>query len=241
MPSTPTVATADHPVLTREDEPAMVARDVYRFFHAGDEETLALRGIDLSVRPGEVVAVFGPSGSGKSTLLSCLAGLDDPDGGSVHVLGERLSRRPEAVRAMLRACHVGVVYQSNNLLPHLTVGQNVSLAQRLVGRAYRRRPDIGQLLAELGIDNRRGALPAQLSGGETARAALAVALANDPQVLLADEPTGELDHETEAGVLRLLASRAEDGAAVLIASHSTAVERNADRVIRLEDGRVVSS
>lgn len=108
--------------------PALAARSLYRFFHAGDDETLALRGVSLEIRAGELVAVVGPSGSGKSTLLACLAGLDEPDGGSVWIAGQRLSRRPEAERAAIRARSVGMLFQSGNLLDHLSVAHNVTLA-----------------------------------------------------------------------------------------------------------------
>src|SRR3954452_6685185 len=163
----------------------LVARNVYRFFRAGDEETLALRGVSLSVDVGETVAVVGPSGSGKTTLLSCLAGLDEPAGGSVLVCGERLSHRPEAERAALRARCVGVLLQSENLLPHLRVRENVALAQRARHRTGH--PRVDDLLESVELAHRAQAYPSQLSGGELARAGLAVALANDPPVLLADE------------------------------------------------------
>jgi len=112
---------------------ALEARDLYRFFHAGDDETQALRGVSLSLEPGEMVAVLGPSGSGKSTLLACLAGLDEPDGGTVRIAGERITRRSEAERAMVRARGVGVLLQAGNLLDHLSVLGNVELAQRVAG------------------------------------------------------------------------------------------------------------
>src|SRR5204863_5874604 len=112
---------------------ALAAESLYRFYHAGDDETLALQGVSLAVETGEVVAVTGPSGSGKSTLLGCLAGLDDPDGGTVRVVGERLSRRPEEERARLRARHIGIVYQQANLIGHLSVTGNVKVARRLSG------------------------------------------------------------------------------------------------------------
>ncbi len=217
--------------------PSIEARDLYRFFWSGDEETLALRGVSLSVFAGEVVAVVGPSGSGKSTLLSCLAGLDEPSGGTVWVDGERMSHRPEAVRAGLRARAIGIMLQSNSLFAHLTVAANVRLSQSLA--SLPERPAVDDLLDSLGIGNRAGAYPAELSGGESARAGLAVALANDPVVLLADEPTGELDGETERRLLALLTDRARHGRAVVIASHSQAVRRAADRVISLADGLVV--
>lgn len=218
--------------------PVVEARSLYRFFRAGDEEVLALRGVSLTLHPGEMVAVVGPSGSGKSTLLACLAGLDEPDGGTVWVGGQRISHQPEHVRARLRARNVGVLYQDRNLLAHLTVEQNVMLAQRIAGGSASKHPTV--LLASLGIADRGGAQPDQLSGGELARAGLAVALANDPLVVLADEPTGELDTNTEANVLAVLRAHAAAGAAIMIASHSPAVASRADRVIGLADGQVVS-
>jgi putative ABC transport system ATP-binding protein len=215
----------------------MEARRLYRFFHVGDDETLALQGVSLSLTPREVVAVTGPSGSGKSTLLSCLAGLDEPDGGTVEVAGERLSRRSEEERARLRARHIGVLYQQANLVGHLSVAANVSVAQRLSGSVtgadWR-----GEVLELCGIAHRADIRPAQLSGGELARAGLAVALTGDPAVVLADEPTGELDEDTAARVLDLLRARADGGAAVLIVTHSAEVAGRADREIRLRDGRV---
>jgi len=215
---------------------ALDAHSLYRFFRAGDEETLALQGVSLQMTAGELIAVVGPSGSGKSTLLACLAGIDEPDGGTVRVAGARLSHQPEAVRARLRAQHIGLLFQSANLLQHLTVTQNVRLAQSLT--APTQRPTIDALLGTLGLRARAGAYPSQLSGGELARAGLAVALANDPAVLLADEPTGELDLATEAGVLDLLCERAGSGVAILVASHSPAVAASADRVVTMSDGRI---
>ena len=215
--------------------PLLEARSLYRFFHTGDEETLALQGVSLAVGAGELVAVVGPSGSGKSTLLACLAGLDEPDGGSVLVAGERLSRQPEPERAALRARRIGVLFQSGNLLDHLSVAQNIGLAQRITGKLDRDR--ITRLLDALELAGRAQARPAELSGGETARAGLAVALANDPPVLLADEPTGELDTGNEARVLELLQARAAAGGAVVVATHSPAVAAIADDTVRLEDGR----
>ncbi|HEY0804265.1 MAG TPA: ATP-binding cassette domain-containing protein, partial [Pseudonocardiaceae bacterium] len=186
--------------------------------------------------PGEVVAVAGPSGSGKSTLLACLAGLDEPDGGMVHIGGRRISHRPEAERAAIRARRIGVLRQSGNLLPHLTVRQNLRLVQGLV--QHTERPTPAELLDSVGLAKRADARPGQLSGGGLARAGLAVALANAPGVLLADEPTGELDEATEAVVLDLLRGQANAGRAVLVASHSAAVWRAADRALRLVAGQI---
>jgi putative ABC transport system ATP-binding protein len=212
------------------------AVELYRFYRAGDEETLALRGVSLRLDSGELVAVVGPSGSGKSTLLACLAGLDEPDGGQVRVSGVRLSHRPEPERAAMRARGIGMLFQSDNLISHLSVAGNIDLAQRLAGRFDRDHRE--RLLDLLGLTARAHAAPATLSGGESARAGLAVALAAAPAVLLADEPTGELDDTTETAVLALLRAQARAGCAVLIASHSPAVAALADRSIRLVDGRI---
>ena len=213
---------------------ALKAESLYRFFRAGEEETLALRGVSLEVHPGQFVALVGPSGSGKSTLMSCLAGIDEPDGGTVHITGHRMSHQSEPVRARLRARRVGLLFQSANLIAHLSVRDNVRLAQRLAHR--RDQSDIPELLTSLGIDGRSAAYPGQRSGGETARAGLGVSLANRPAVLLADEPTGELDAGTEQQVLQLFSALAATGVAILVASHSPAVAAAADRVITITDG-----
>jgi putative ABC transport system ATP-binding protein len=218
------------------NDPVLEARELYRFYHAGEDETFALRGVSMTLGAGEMVAVVGPSGSGKSTLLACLAGLDEPDGGYVVVDGKRMTRRAEPVRAALRARSIGMLLQAGNLLDHLSVAQNVRLARSLAPRAGNSEDD---LLGHLGLDARRDARPTTLSGGEAARAGLAVALANDPPVLLADEPTGEVDARNEAVVLDLLRERASNGGSVLVVTHSDRVADQADRVIRLSDGRVV--
>jgi len=212
------------------------AIDLYRFFHAGDDETLALRGISLRLYSGEVVAVTGPSGSGKSTLLSCLAGLDEPDGGTVRIGGELMSRRPETERASIRARKVGMLFQSGNLLDHLTVEQNIRFVQRLVGAANHE--GISALLDAVGLSDRATSTPSTLSGGEAARAGLAVALANQPIVVLADEPTGELDDATTDRIMQLLHRYARGGAAVLLVTHNRRVAAFADREISLLDGRI---
>jgi putative ABC transport system ATP-binding protein len=215
--------------------PILEARDLYRFYHAGDDETFALRGVSLDVNAGEVVAVVGPSGSGKSTLLACLCGSDEPDGGRVSVAGTRINRRPEAERAGLRARWVGVLLQSGNLLDHLSVAGNIALAQALSGRTAARTPAV--LLEDVGLLARADARPATLSGGEAARASLAVAIANDPPLLLADEPTGEVDAENEALILHLLRERAAQGRAVVMVTHSSRAAQEADRVVHMIDGR----
>lgn len=231
-----TGTTMSAPARAAATDAILEAVDLYRFYHAGDDETLALRGVSLRLYPNEIVAVTGPSGSGKSTLLACLAGLDEPDGGSVRIAGEVMSRRPEAERAALRARKVGMLFQSGNLLDHLSVEQNVLLAQRLAGTVDSKR--VGALIAEVGLADRARAAPSTLSGGETARAGLAVALANNPVVILADEPTGELDEVTSTRIMELLRRHSLAGAAVLIVTHNPTVAATADREISLLDGQV---
>jgi putative ABC transport system ATP-binding protein len=213
------------------------AFDLYRFYHTGEDETLALRGVSLHIDAGETVVVMGPSGSGKSTLLSCLVGLDEPDGGHVELVGKRLTRKPEAERAAMRAAEIGILLQSRNLFEHLSVAENMRLQMRLARKLDKQR--LERLIDLVGLADRRQARPSQLSGGEAARAGLAVALSSDPKVLLADEPTGEVDAETEQDILRLFASRRQHGGATLIVTHSDALAAHADRVIRLLDGRIV--
>jgi putative ABC transport system ATP-binding protein len=215
------------------------AFDLYRFYHTGEEETLALRGVSIHVEAGEIVVVMGPSGSGKSTLLACLVGLDEPDGGHVELMGKRLTRRPEAERAAIRATEIGVMLQSRNLFDHLSVDENMRLQMRLARKFDRQR--LSTLIDLVGLAKRRYARPSQLSGGEAARAALAVALSTMPKVLLADEPTGEVDAETEKHILSLLEERRQAGGATLIATHSDALAKRADRIVHILDGRTVNA
>jgi putative ABC transport system ATP-binding protein len=218
---------------------AVVEADrLFRFFHAGDDETVALAGVTLRIDAGELVAIRGPSGSGKSTLLACLAGLDEPDGGTVRIAGRTISRRSEADRGRIRAQHIGVLWQNGNLLEHLRVRDNVLLAQRLAGHVRSTRVD--ELLDRLGLADRARAWPNTLSGGEAARAGLAVALANDPDVVLADEPTGELDTTAADDVVALLLEHAAGGHAVAVVTHADAVSHRADRTLRLRDGQIDS-
>ncbi|MDL2409184.1 ABC transporter ATP-binding protein [Rhizobium calliandrae] len=212
------------------------AHELYRFFHIGDDEIAALRGVSLTLAEGELVAVVGPSGSGKSTLLSCLTGLDEPDGGCVIVCGRRVTRRSEASRAAIRAESFGILQQSNNLLRQLTVAENIRLPMLLRGSADEAR--IAELLKLVGLVHRATAYPATLSGGETARAGLAVALAADPPILVADEPTAEVDRHAEASLMVHFDARRTAGKTTLLATHSLALAGKADRILRLRDGRL---
>ncbi len=226
--------------LPVEVVPAYVleASDLYRFYHAGEEETLALRGVSFSVAPGEIVAIEGPSGSGKSTLLACLAGLDEPDGGYVVIAGRRLTHKPEAERSDIRAKHIGIMLQSENLVTNLTVADNLRLQLALAGRPNDM--PLKAVLEQCDIGHRKDAKAGQLSGGELARAALAVAICTNPDILLADEPTGEVDAETEAKLLQVFHARRSSGGATILATHSEALVSWADRSIHLRDGRVVN-
>lgn len=217
--------------------PVLEARGLHRFFRRGGEEVAALRDVSLTAWPGETIAVVGPSGSGKSTLLNLLAGLDDPDGGSVSVTGEVLSHQPASVQAGVRGRHVGVLTQSSGLVEHLDVIGNLRLAA-----SFRpTRPTLFELMALLeavGLRSRSSSRPSTLSGGETARANLAVALAGGPKLLLADEPTAEVSRDEESVLLELLAALQPAGGATVIVTHSDAVAGAADRVVHLVDGRV---
>ena len=216
----------------------LVADDLFRFFHPGDTEVRALRGASLRLARGETVALQGPSGSGKSTLLACIAGLDEPDGGTVTIDGQRMTRRAEAVRSALRAASIGYLAQSGNLFAHLSVAENIALQMDLSGIG-RTSAKIMELLALVGLSHRANALPETLSGGEATRAGLAVALATDPPLLLADEPTAEVDLETETRILDVLEQRRLKGGAALIATHSQSLALRATRVLAIADGRIV--
>ncbi len=216
---------------------AVAAHDVYRFFHTRDDETRALRGISFSVDSGEFVALVGPSGSGKSTLLACLAGLDVPDGGQVELMGERIARLDEAARTRKRARHIGILMQSRNLVPDLTAEENVLLPLLMAGQRDDGR--VSRLLEVMGMATRALALSGELSGGEAARVALAVALVLEPEVVLADEPTAEVDAVTEGHLLAILQRHCDGGTAAIVATHSMAVADAASRVIQIADGRIV--
>ncbi len=216
--------------------PALELRDVFRIFRSGPVETVALRGASMSVAAGEFVALVGPSGSGKSTLLQVAAALDEPSAGSVFVAGEAVAGLGEEDRLRLRRRLVGVVFQRDNLWSHLTAHQNVALAGRLAGRADSEERS-RRLLDELGLGSRAHHRPAALSGGEQQRVAVAIALANEPALVLADEPTGELDRTSEGLVLdQLEGARQARGCALVVVTHSEEVAARAQRVVRMEDG-----
>lgn len=213
------------------------AFDLYRFYHTEEEETLALKGVNLKISEGEIVAVMGPSGSGKSTLLACLSGIDEPDGGYVMLSGQRITRCTEAERAAVRAQNIGIVLQSGNLFEYLSIEDNIILKMKLARKADKKR--VNDLLELVGLPDRCKAYPSQISGGEAARASIAVALAANPKLLLADEPTGEVDAETENRIIQLFEAYRRNGGSAIIATHSSSLAEYADRIIHLHDGRMV--
>ncbi len=216
--------------------PVLDVANLFRFFRRDRMEIPALQGASIEVGRGETVALVGPSGSGKSTLLNCAAGLDEPGGGSVTIAGAAVSHRPEVERAAIRTRAVGIVMQSGNLFGHLDLADNVRLQARLAGRSDG--PWVEALLESVGLKYRATALPGTLSGGELARGALAVALAADPPLLIADEPTAEVDEATERDILDVIERRRMQGGAALIATHSIALARRATRVLAMRAGRV---
>jgi putative ABC transport system ATP-binding protein len=222
---------------------ALLLHDLYKIYKEGDIETVALRGARLSVQPGEFVAITGRSGAGKTTLLTIIGGLALPSAGRVIIGGTDIARLNEKERAAFRRDKVGVVFQTDNLIPFLTALENVALPMRLAGRntahaAARAR----NLLGEVGLAARAHHKPGMLSGGERQRVAIAVALANEPQLLLADELTGELDSATADRVMELLdALNASHGLTLVVVTHNKSVAARAGRQVRIADGQLFES
>ena len=219
-------------------EPLARLRDVFKIYREGSTETVALRGTDLELPRGQMTSLVGPSGSGKSTMLSLLAGLSLPSAGQVIFEGTDISRLDESARARLRAERMGMVFQSGNLIPFLNALENVQLAERLAGKPGKV-SHARELLSEVGLAQRLNHLPRQLSGGEAQRVSIAVALANDPDLLLADELTGELDSATAARVMDVLRGAWERRRlTILLVTHNRDLAAQADHRLRLLDGIV---
>ena len=220
--------------------PIVRASDVYRFYEVDGTRQAVLRGVDLEVAPAEFVCVMGPSGSGKTTLLHLLSGLDRPSAGSVELGGQDLGALTEAARTLLRRATVGYVFQFFNLLPNLTVLENVGLPIAIAGRNPEAEAGrLDALLERLGIASKRASFPHQLSGGEMQRVSIARALAGGQPLLLADEPTGNLSQKAGADVMRILRRCADvDGRAVLLVTHNPRDAAFADRITFLVDGEL---
>jgi putative ABC transport system ATP-binding protein len=219
---------------------ALEFHDVFKIYRSGPVETVALRGLDLRVEPGEMVAVFGPSGSGKSTMMQLAAGLDVPSAGEVRAVGNSLGMLDEAELAEYRGHDIAVVFQSGNLWSSLTALENVLLGLHLAGKPRPRAAAL-RALETFGLGGRASARAAVLSGGEQQRVAIAAAAAREASLVLADEPTAELDERNEEIVLESLRSlRDSFGSAVVVVTHSPRVAAAADRVIELRDGKVVT-
>lgn len=217
----------------------VLARGLQKSYESGTRRVAAVRGVDLDVAAGEWVAVMGPSGCGKSTLLHLVGGLDVPDAGEVTVAGEAVTGRSEAHRAVLRRRLIGYVFQAYNLVPDLSVAENVELPAQLAGASRRTaRARAAELLDELGLGGLAPSSPAELSGGEQQRVALARALVNRPPLLLADEPTGALDTESAATVLAMLKRSHAEGQAIVLVTHDHRVAAAADRVLVMQDGTI---
>jgi putative ABC transport system ATP-binding protein len=219
---------------------AVAATALARTYGDGDSSVHALRGVSLTLPAGQFTAVMGPSGSGKSTLMHLLAGLDTPTSGTVQVAGHNITRMKDRELTRLRRKHIGFVFQSFNLLPTLSAQENIVLPLAISGS----KPPAGEvaaLIERVGLTERRDHRPAELSGGQQQRVAIARALITRPTVLFADEPTGNLDSEAGAGILRLLRDAVDlDGQTTLMVTHDPRAAATADRVLYLTDGRVVA-
>jgi putative ABC transport system ATP-binding protein len=221
--------------------PVLAAHDLRKDYPVGGETVHALRGVSLAIGSGEYVAIVGPSGSGKSTLLQLLGGIDTPSAGSVEVLGTRLETLSDRELTRLRLLRLGFIFQRFHLLPVLTARENVELPLAEAGvRAPERRSRALELLDYVGLGARAAHRATQLSGGEMQRVAIARALANRPAVLLADEPTGELDAATGQEILDLFRRLNQDGATLVVVTHDERLAREARRTVTMLDGRISS-
>ncbi len=221
--------------------PMIEIRGLTKVFHTGEIEVHALRGVDLTVAEGEFVAIVGPSGSGKSTLFHILGGLTPPTSGSVFINGRDLLGMTDGERTELRKTHVGFVFQKYNLLPTLTAEDNIAIARDIAGKGARTRdPEFEEILQHLHITGRMHHKPRALSGGEQQRVAIARAIVNRPALLLADEPTGNLDTENSAAVLSILRDlNARTKQTILMITHNPEAAAYAHRTVKMRDGRIV--
>lgn len=226
-------------MLSENGRVLVEARDVKREYRLKGDLIEAVRGISLEVGPGDFLAIVGPSGSGKSTLLHLLGAVDSPTSGAVFLDGSDVTSMSDPERARFRLEHVGLVFQRFHLLPMLTALENVELPMAEAGLGRRERLERAEaLLARVGLADRMRHRPGEISGGQRQRVAVARALANSPALLLADEPTGELDRTTSAGMLELFQSLNEDGTAIVVATHDLQLAEGAREQLRLVDGRI---
>jgi putative ABC transport system ATP-binding protein len=225
-----------------DEKPVLELQNLTRVHGTGATEVHALRGIDLAVYPGELMAVMGPSGSGKSTLLTIAGGLDTPSSGRVLVEGTDITAISRRALAALRRRSIGYVFQDYNLIPALTAAENIALPRELDGVSARRaRREALAALTEMGLDAVADRFPDEMSGGQQQRVAIARALVGDRRLVLADEPTGALDSETGEAVLSLLRARCDAGAAGVLVTHEPRFAAWADRVVFLRDGAVTDT
>ncbi|ATZ28445.1 ABC transporter ATP-binding protein [Streptomyces lavendulae] len=223
--------------------PMVVVRDLRRSFGSGARTVHALRGVSFEVRRGELTALKGKSGSGKTTLMNLVGGLDTPTGGTVELDGTDLTGLDESGRLALRRDRIGFVFQSFGLIPVLTAAENVGVPMRMRGVPAKQREErVRTLLALVGLAEHAGQRPGELSGGQQQRVAVARALANEPALIIADEPTGQLDSETGRSIMRLLrAVVRSEGITALVATHDPELMELADRVVELRDGRIAEA
>lgn len=218
----------------------VTATDLHRVFGRDGRSVPAVNGVSLEIEPGEYLAITGPSGCGKSTLLHLLGGIDTPTSGWVEVMGTRLDQLDDRALTRLRLLRIGFVFQRFHLLPVLTAAENVELPLAEAGVGVReRRARVAELLGYVGLGHRAAHRATELSGGEMQRVAIARALANRPALVLADEPTGELDESTGQGILDLFRQVNRDGTTLVVVTHDSRLAAEAKRIIRLRDGRIV--
>ena len=224
------------------NSPVLAIRGLSRHYKSGDRTLEVLRGVDLDLAAGQIVGLIGPSGSGKSSLLHAAGLLEHPTSGQVFIAGRDCSALNDQARTQIRLSTMGFVYQAHHLLPEFSALDNVALPQMIAGRSRKAAlTRAGELLEQLGLAERVNHQPAQLSGGEQQRVAIARALANKPRLLLADEPTGNLDAATSAAVFKSLYELArQEGVAALVATHNLELARHMDRVVALIDGQLVA-